>query len=76
MSFEKFLFSVNTHFIHFLLEYKDGYCAHYKDFIIYCPLDKLTVNFENLEYLLPNGPVRMFKYNLKMSLLAILQPLH
>ena len=80
----KALFSRNTHFIHFLLEYKDGYCAHYKDFIIYSALDKNSVNLEKFwefgisfkEYILPNGWVRMFSINLKISLVAILWPSH
>ena len=49
----KVLFSGNTHFIHSLLEYKNGYCACYKDFIVYCALDKISVNldnFKNLDY--------------------------
>ena len=32
--FEKFC-SQGTDFIHFLLEYKNGYCAHYKYFIVF-----------------------------------------
>ena len=35
-------------FYHFLLEYKDRYCAHYKDFIIFCALDKNLVNLEKV----------------------------
>ena len=88
MSFSSFiwkvLFSGNTHFIHFLLEYKDGYSAQYKDFITYCAPDKISVKLETFwkfgisfkEYLLPKGWVRMFNINLKMSLIAILWPLH
>ena len=79
----KVLFSGNTCFIHFLLEYKNGYCACYMDSIVYCALDKISVNLEYWEfgisfkgYLLPNGWVRMFDINLKTSLLIILQSSH
>ena len=29
----------------------DGYCAHYKDFIVCFVLDKISVNLENFENL-------------------------